>query len=333
MITRARPGAHTYAEVVSKPWWRAVLRLTGLFVALGLVTSRVGLVVHELVGHGGTAVACGGDILDVQLFWFGGGWIRYDLGAPSHAAILAISLGGIAVELACGVALWWLSRVRPDGDPLRRKLVRGIAGALLVHAAWYFSTGTWHGYGDGVAVHRALGAWRYPSAIAVGLAACAIAYATSRRVLGALARTLPGPRGRRVAGFVLAAIVAGGFQAGLAIGEVRVRGDATYGAIMRPERERVAARELAAWQRAQAARGIAITEAEREAEARLLVARHREPPFTPFLLGLLAIAVIAGAARARDEAVEPISSRLLAIAGGLAAGSIGLVIAIDGWIY
>jgi hypothetical protein len=304
-----------------------------LFVAVGLVTSRVGLVVHELVGHGGTAVACGGDILDAQLFWFGGGWIRYDLGAPSRAAILAISLGGIVVELVCGAALWWLSRVRAGPDDLRRKLVRGIAGALIIHAAWYFSTGTWHGYGDGVVVHRALGAWRYPAAIAVGLGACGIAYVTARRVLGALARTIPGGRGGRIGGFAIAAVVAGGLQVGLAIGEVHVRGDATYGAIMRPERERLAARELLAWQRAQAARGVSITDAERQAEARLLVARHREPPFTPFLLGVLVLSVLAGAARSREETVAPIAPRFLALAGALAVGSTGLVIAIDAWFH
>jgi len=314
---------------VSKPWWLAVLRLFALLAGVGLVTSRVGLIVHELVGHGGTAVLCGGDVTDFQLFWFAGGWIRYDLAEPSRAVVLAISLGGIAVEAALGSCLWWGSRARAATAVLARRLVRGVGGALIIHAAWYLATGTWHGYGDGVPAYHALGDLRYPVAIAVGLLACWVAYATARWVLGALAATLPGSRRARIAGLSLAAVAAGVVQLGLSVGETRIRGDATYGAIMRPERERVVARELAAWQRAQAARGLAISDAEREAEARRLAAQHREPPFLPVLLVLLVGSAIAGAVRAREAPPGAVSRRILASVMTLAVGSVALVIAID----
>ena len=42
---------------------RADLRLTALLACAGLATRRIGLVVHELVGHG---VAVGGTVTDVQ---------------------------------------------------------------------------------------------------------------------------------------------------------------------------------------------------------------------------------------------------------------------------
>lgn len=308
---------------VTRPWWFAVARLTGLFAGIGLATSRFGLIAHELVGHGGFAIACGGTITDTRLFWFAGGWIRYELDEPSLGAQLAISMGGIAVEAVIGVALWFaLAR----GDSLARRLVRGVGAALVIHGGWYLATGTWHGYGDGVLLHRWLGDGRYPVAILTGLVACGVAYAGARLVLGALAAALPD---KRLLGMAIAIVLAGSLQVGLALGEVRVRGDSTYGAIMKPERDRVIARELLEWQREQARLGAEPTDEEREARARALAAQHRELPFAPVLAAMLVAAVALGARRARPAPPDVLAPRLVAIAGGLAAGSIATVIAID----
>ncbi len=308
------------------PWWRAVARLTGVFAAVGLATSRFGLIAHELVGHGGFAVASGGEVTDAKLFWFAGGWIRYDLHQPTSGELLAISLGGIIVESVVGIGLW-LALVRRDSVAAR--VVRAVGAALVIHGCWYFATGTWHGYGDGTIVHRELGDARYPVAIAVGLVGCTVAYVAARLVLGALAAVLPGSRRSRIAGMTIAMALAGVLQIGLALGEVRVRGDSTYGAIMKPERERVVARELLEWQREQARRGVELSEAERIAHARELADRHRELPFAPVLAVMLAIAVAFGASRPRGPATGTVSPRLVAIAAALAAGSIGCVIALD----
>src|SRR5687767_7376990 len=97
-----------------------VLRLAGLLAAVALATSRLGLLVHELLGHGGVAVAAGGEVIEVRLFWFAGGWIRYTL--PAHSpAWLAVWMGGIAIELVIGIALVLAVR----GGSLGRLLVRG----------------------------------------------------------------------------------------------------------------------------------------------------------------------------------------------------------------
>jgi hypothetical protein len=310
----------------NRPWWLAVLRLTGLLVALGLATSRLGLIAHELVGHGGFAVASGGEVTEVRLFWFAGGWIRYDLHDPTAAALLAISLGGIVVETVIGTGLWVVLARR---DSLAARLARAIGAALVIHAGWYFATGSWHGYGDGVLVHRLLGDWRYPVAIAVGLGACGVANVAARLVLGALAATVPGGRGARVAGLAIAMAIAAVLQIGLALGEVRVRGDSTYGAIMKPERERVIARELLEWQREQARLGAQLTEADREARARELAGRHRELPFAPVLAVLLVAAVVLGARRPRGPASGTLTRRFVWVVGALAVGSITAVIALD----
>jgi hypothetical protein len=304
---------------------KEVLRLTVLLAALALATSRIGLIGHELVGHGGMALACGARIVDVRLFYFAGGWIRYQLAEPSLPAVLAIAMAGIGLELVVGVALWSLVR----GTSLGRRLVRGIGAALVVHATWYLATGAFHGFGDGLALYRALGSARVPVAIAAGIVTCGAAYLAARRVLGVLAATLPGSRRARVLGVLGAAVLAGGLHAGLAAGELAIRRDPTYAVTMQPQRERDIARELAAWQRQRAARGATVTEDERRAERARIENKHQAFPFVWLLAAATLVSVIAGAMRARKIDDERIAGRLLARAAAVAAGAICAVILID----
>src|SRR3954452_23500441 len=131
---------------------RDVLRLGALLACVALATTRLGLLAHELVGHGGTAVAFGAHVTDVRLFWFAGGWIRY-AGVPSAGAALAIAMGGIAVETVCGTVLWFAVH----GDTLGRRIVRGCAAAIVLHAGWYLATGAFSGFGDGILLYHQLG--------------------------------------------------------------------------------------------------------------------------------------------------------------------------------
>ncbi len=303
-----------------------VFRLAALLACVALATSRIGLIAHELLGHGGTALALGGEVTDVQLFWFAGGWIRYQLPEPSLAVALAIAMGGIAVELVAGITLWLVVR----GEGLGRRIARGIGLALVVHATWYLATGAWHGFGDGLLLYRVLGTWRVPVAIAAGLATCAAAFAGAREVLGALSHTVAGSRRARIAGTALAVLVAAGLHAALAAGEVSLRRDTTYGAVMQPERERVIARELVQWQRDQSARGVEITAEQKRAEAKRLARTHRTFPFVWVLAIATALAVLAGARFARPAADTRISNRLLGIAAVVAIASIWAVVVIDG---
>ena len=121
---------------------REAMRLTVLLLAVALSTSRLGLLAHELVGHGGATKLVGGRVTDVQLFWFAGGWIRYQFAAtPSTSALLVIAMGGVAVEAVCGAAMWLAIRGGGSG----RLLLRAIGAVLVMHATWYFATGAWHG--------------------------------------------------------------------------------------------------------------------------------------------------------------------------------------------
>ena len=102
---------------------KEVLRLAALLAGIALATSRLGL-----VGHGGMALACGARIVDVELFWFAGGWIRYQFADPTLAAVLAIAMAGIGLELIVGAALWIFVR----GDTLGRRLVRKVRAQQVV---------------------------------------------------------------------------------------------------------------------------------------------------------------------------------------------------------
>ena len=294
-----------------------VLRLTAFLAAVGLATSRLGLVAPEFVGHGGATLAVGGHVTEVQLFWFAGGWIRYAIPATT-ANHLIVALGGVAIEIAIGLPLWLAVR----GDGLGARIVRALGATLIVHASWYLATGAWHGYGDGTLLYRELGDARYPFAIGVALVGCAFAWLGARHVVGALLAAVD----HRVAALVVALVAAAAINIGLDLGELRVRRDATYAATMAPERERVVAREMAAWL---AAHPAEVSEAERAAKAAQLEEAHRTFPFAWLFGGALLVAIAAGARATRRRAAAPLTARAQRLAVALAAGAIALVIAID----
>jgi hypothetical protein len=320
MITRSPSRAQLYARVVTRTWWIAVLRLTALLWGTSLALSRIGLVVHELVGHGGAAIAAGGTITGAHLFWFAGGWIRYHVPEITIAKDLAISLGGIAIEAVLGIALWVGMRRR---DGLGARILGTLGAALVVHAMFYLATGTWHGYGDGRLIHELAGEARYPLAIAAGLLACAAGWSGARHLFGAVVGAVPAPR---LAGVLVAIVVAGAVNVALDVGELRLRRDATYAVTMQPERERTVARELAAWQ---AAQRTEVSDAERAAHERELASRHREFPFLWLCGAGILAAVVVGAARSPRGPDLTVAPRLLAIACGSAVISTAAVIAID----
>lgn len=291
---------------------RDVVRLAVLLAFVALATSRFGLLAHELVGHGGTALAVGAHVIAVRLFWFAGGWIRY-VGAPSTAAALAIAMGGIAVELVTGTALVLAVR----GDALGRRIVRGVGFAVIVHACWYLATGAFSGFGDGVVLYRELGAGRVPVAIVAGAVGCGAAYLGARGVFGALAATQPR---HRIAGTLAACAAAAALHGGLAAGELWLRADPTYARTMAPERERVVEQWIEAHPSA--------PPVERTAAVARIEAAHPSFPFVWVLGAATALAVILGARRAPRGEATRIDGRLIALWAGAAVLAIAIVIAV-----
>lgn len=296
-----------------------VIRLAVLLACAALATSRLGLIGHELIGHGGAALLCGARITDVQLFWFAGGWIRYHLSEPSFACALFIAMAGIGLELLVGVTLWLLAR----GPSLGRHILRGIGMALVLHATWYLATGAFHGFGDGLLLYRWLGNARIPVAIAAGLVTCAATFIGAREVIGALASTMTR---HRVAGTFAALALAGGFHAALTIGELRMRRDPTYAETMKPERERVIAQELAQWERAQPA---VVTPQAKQVQAAKLSEAHPTFPFVWVLAFATALAAFIGIVKTKRPPAMLISNALLVRFVVLTVSAVGAIIAID----
>ncbi len=289
-----------------------VARLTGFLTCVALATSRIGLVAHELVGHGGTALAVGGRVDEVRLFWFAGGWIHYQLESATLAKFLAIAMGGIAVELVAGAAIVAFARGR---------IVRAIGAALVVHGSWYLATGAWSGSGDGQLLYRVLGDWRYVVAIAAGAVTCAAAYFGARQAFGALAASITR---WRTGWTIVAMVLAAAMHVVLAVGELHVRRDRAYAQVMAPERERIVSRELGAWQ---AEQGSAISEPAIAEQRAKLEEAHKTFPFWLLLALSATIAALAGGLRSPlAELPYVLAMRGAAIA---AAISIGGVIALS----
>jgi hypothetical protein len=306
-------------------------RLAVFVGAVVLVTTRVGLVVHELIGHGGAANAVGAGVDDVRLFWFAGGWIHYSRQVPwTLADMLIVQLGGIAIELAVGLATVAWARRRPGWLGLA---LTGAGAGWVIHAAAYLAIGTWHGLGDGTLVHRALGDAKAAVAIPAGLVCVAAAYLAARALVARFEAVVPSAsRPARLAVIFAALGVAGGLNAGLSRLEIVVRDDTTYGAIMRPERDRVVERELAAWLAAQRDRGAVPDRAAVARERRQLADAHRTFPFGVALVIAIVAAGALGAARSRPrpgpEPDSALDGRILGRAAIAAAVSVAVVVGV-----
>jgi hypothetical protein len=315
-------------------------RLSAALFLVGLIASRLGLVLHELAGHGGAAALLGGKVVAYRLFLFGGGWVRYEAG-PEYglAGSIAVSLAGIAVEIAAGAAALLLAgRVRA---PLARLALVGFAAAALVHAGFYLAAGTHVGYGDGSQLHAELGAARgalvWPAAAAVVVIGLVLA-----RRMAVLAGDWVGARSRagRVVALVSAAAAAALAHGALTVTERALVRDETYGRIMKPDGERRVDREIARIAAEARAQGAPLGEGELAAVRAALERRQRSFPLIPVLAILLTLACVAGvwlavtaAARSPDEAGDeargPPSWRALAPLAGVAAASVALVAGLD----
>ncbi len=302
---------------------RSVLPLSALGFAATLVVTRFGLIVHELVGHGGPAMALGGTITELKLFWFAGGRIAYARAATwTRPEAIAIQLGGIVLELVLALGLVAIARRRAA---LARILLHGAAAGFAGHAAIYLATGVFYGRGDGTVIHRALGAWRPLVWAPAALGCVALAYLGARAAIGALRAYAPARTARgQLAVVAVALVIAAAAMIALVQAELAVRADPQYTALMKSEGQRAIDREVAV------ASATGADAAQVEAARRAAESRHRPFPFAPVLFGVMGLAAAAGAARSRAApAPAALPWRAVAPVAVLAAVGVGAVIAID----
>jgi hypothetical protein len=305
------------------------VRLALLVFAIALATSRLGLLLHEVIGHGLVAIGLGGDITGWSLHTFGGGWVGFARAEPwTGAAALAVTLGGIAVEGVAAVLLTVGAR-RTRGAA--RLALGGAAWALAIHAAFYLAAGTFHGFGDGALLRHRLGDARWLVVAPAAAAAIALGYLAAKNVLPRLRQLVPAATPNRQLGAIaLALAAAGAAHATLTIAELKLRKDPKYGVVMQSEKDRTVARELAQRIAAAEASGQQLQPDQIRAARRELERRHRDVPFAPALGIAIAAAVILGALRSppAGDARAP-STRTLAVSAAIATASVLLVVLLD----
>ncbi len=131
---------------------RQHIRLSLFFFFLLFLSGRIGLFLHEFMGHALFWRMLGGGLGGFRLFVFGGGWVCFaPLPAgtnPSFFSRLLVELGGIAVELLVGVLLILMLRFVTANRSVRG-LMAATSAVLIVHSLFYLFTGTYYGAGDG----------------------------------------------------------------------------------------------------------------------------------------------------------------------------------------
>lgn len=312
---------------------RRALVLAAVFTLVALATSRVALVGHELVGHGLLAVALGADLVAYRLFLFGGGWVsyRWPEGPPGGGESLAVALGGIGLELVAGaIALAVAARCR---RPVARVGLLASATILLLHAGFYLAAGTHHGFGDGRAVHHALGAWRPLLVVPVAIAVVAGGFLLAARLAREVTGWVEGRPLARAGQIAAAAVLAAGAHGALTYGERALTRDDSYARIMEHQSVRLIARDLDRFaEEARQLRGRAPTPEELAAARAALEQRHRPFPLAPLLAVALGLACIAGlwrsAVRPPPEPREP-RWRLALAPALVCAASLALVAVLE----
>jgi hypothetical protein len=287
---------------MDRAYAKRVALLAALLFLVALTTSRITLVLHEFAGHGGVAAVLGSTVDSYELFLFAGGHIRSVRAEPfTQVENISIALGGIAVQVLLGVIALLLARRCRRGS-IAHIALHGYAGVVIIHGLFYLAAGTYHGYGDGWSLHRALGAERVYFAFPIALAVVAIAYVATRHLVSILRSRLSGDsRGAQLAAVLVAGAIAAGGHGALAFGELALRPDRTYQQVMTHQYEYDVRAALYEYMKQQEHSGLVVTEADVAKQRRTLVKKHKPFPLNHVLGFLVGIAFLAAAIRSRQR--------------------------------
>lgn len=127
--------------------WKSGFSLFLRTLLTGWVVSRLSLLLHEIIGHGGLIWAMGGKIDTPELSWFGVGSIGYDRVPPFSSVELAlIALGApVAQAIAGSLALLAMKWARRPGW---RFFWMSFAAINLVFVPFSLVTTIDHRHGD-----------------------------------------------------------------------------------------------------------------------------------------------------------------------------------------
>jgi hypothetical protein len=126
---------------------RKLFLLDAALLGLAILASRAALLLHEVVGHGLTALALGANGFTLKLSLFGGGFVTPSGLRTGDAGYAFFSLGGIAVNLLTGVGAWLVARTLKRRGLLYAFLLMFGAGSVG-QAIFYLGNGFFYGEGD-----------------------------------------------------------------------------------------------------------------------------------------------------------------------------------------
>jgi hypothetical protein len=145
---------HTAGARGKETWpasWREILIFDFYLLALLILAARLATCLHEIVGHGLTAVLFGGRINGINISLFGGGWTYYQFDREiGLIARLLVAFGGILVNVLSGLLALYLVR-RPSGHTGRTLFWTLFATVSVLGATGYTILGFYYQQGDPVA--------------------------------------------------------------------------------------------------------------------------------------------------------------------------------------
>jgi hypothetical protein len=128
------------------------VRLSLFFFFLLFLSGRIGLFLHEFVGHALSLHLIGEKITAFSLFMFGGGRVHYSYSPAtdnlSIASLLLVDLSGISVELLAGGIVFMLAIFLKTNRSIKGLFI-ATASVLIVHSLFYLVICTYYGSGDG----------------------------------------------------------------------------------------------------------------------------------------------------------------------------------------
>ena len=129
--------------------WRKILLYDVYLLVLLILAARLATCLHEIVGHGLTAVIFGGRVNGIHISLFGGGWTYYHFDQEiGPMARFLVAFGGILVNAMSGLlALWFVRR----GNPARLLFLAIFAAVSVLGATGYTILGFYYQQGDPVA--------------------------------------------------------------------------------------------------------------------------------------------------------------------------------------
>jgi hypothetical protein len=142
-----------FLPIAGTPTWARLAAVCAIAFGAMVTWSRIGVALHEVLGHALVWTVQGGTVADIDVTLFGGGRVRTAGAAAPGSSRFLFEMSGIFVNgglgLALGVGALFLLRSR--GGASHRVLSHFVAwGAVLnlAGATHYAAIGSFYGYGD-----------------------------------------------------------------------------------------------------------------------------------------------------------------------------------------